>query len=118
MLYEMERKLWLIIIYFGVILICFHGFKALIYSFSFFLSSFFLLKIVVLIYYGSKLNGIKRLAVKLWAVVRQGSLLADHPRFSPFVLVGEYFVASSSGSACPSHLVTWEVLGYCVGSLF
>lgn len=77
------------------------GFKAFVYP-LFFYPPF--LKKGTLISYISKFNGIKGLAVILRALVRLSSLLADRPPSSPLWLAGECFVASSSGSACLSHL--------------
>lgn len=62
---ERERKLWLITMCFGVILVCLQGFKGVnLSSYFFFLNSF---KKVILICYDGKFNGVKTLAVKLWA---------------------------------------------------
>lgn len=66
---------------------------------------------VILILQGGKVNGVKILAVQLWAAARRGSALLTALGPHPFVLVGEPFVASSAGSAGLSRLIACGVLG-------
>lgn len=85
--WESQSSMKLRAIYFGVILICLQRCKEFILCFwvlLFYFFFFFSLKNkVILILQGSTINGIKILAVQLWALMRWGSLLADCPWFSP-----------------------------------